>query len=153
MNRFTICTENVWKFATCDFATTFGTATFESPRISPYEVSYREKKKLEIREFPTRATFSFWQFNFRTEVCAGSCHTSDAMSWIRETESAQNTDDLKTCHPIPVKHFPNFETLNANTATALKKILALTVKFGWSSNNVNVHPVPLKARSPEKLMT
>ena len=61
-------------------------------------------------------------------------------------------DALRTCHPIPVKHYPNFETLNANTATALKKILTLTVKLGWNSNNVNVHPVPLKARSPEKLM-
>ena len=74
------------------------------------------------------------------------------MSWIRETEAAQNTDDLRTCYPIPGKHYPNFETLNANTATALKKIEPLTVKMGWGSNNVNVHLVPLKARSPEKLM-
>ena len=60
--------------------------------------------------------------NFRTEVCSGSCHPFDAVSWIREIEAAQTTDDLKTSQSIAGNQYPNFEMLDANVATALKRI-------------------------------
>ena len=55
--------------------------------------------------------------------------SSDAISWIREVEAAQNIDDLRTSHATTGKQYPNFETLDAEIATALKTILT-TSNFG-----------------------
>ena len=45
--------------------------TFESSRMSPYDVSYRERDNLEFEKTPT-STFNFWQLNFRTKGCSVS---------------------------------------------------------------------------------
>ena len=42
------------------------------------------------------STFSYWKTNFKTDVCSGSGHPTEAMPWIRETELANSIDDLKT---------------------------------------------------------
>ena len=68
----------------------------------------------------------YWQLNVRSEVCSGSCHPSDAMSWNREIEAAQSIDDQKTFHSITENQCTFFEMLDAKRATALKKILSIT---------------------------
>ena len=68
---------------------------------------------------------SYWQLNVRSEVCSGSCHPSDAMSWNREIEAAQTFDDQKT-FSITGNQCTNFEMWDASSATALKKILTIT---------------------------
>ena len=37
--------------------------TFEPPRMSPYDVSCKEKERLEFEKFPTPSTFNDWQLN------------------------------------------------------------------------------------------
>ena len=96
-------------------------STFESPRTPVHDGFNREKDKLEFDKFPS--TFIFWQFNFWTEVCSGSYRPSDAMSWTRESEAAQKANELRTSHSLAGKHYPNFETLDAKIAAALKNIL------------------------------
>ena len=44
-------------------------STFEPPRMSPYDDSYREKDNLEFENFPTLASLNCWHLTFRTEVC------------------------------------------------------------------------------------
>ena len=115
INRFTIYSANVQKFAKCDFATTFGTNKSLHIGMSKnvnVRCSEQRKYKLAFEKFPTPSTVNFWQLNLKTKVCPGSCLPTDAMSWIREIEAAQNIDDLRTSHSIPAKQYPNFETLN-----------------------------------------
>ena len=81
----------------------------------------REKDELEFEKIPTPSTFNYCQLNLRTEVCYVSDQPSDAMSRIQEIEAAQNIDDLRESHSITGKLHPNFETLDARIATALKK--------------------------------
>ena len=76
INRFTIPSTENRGFGKCDLATTFGTTKLET--------------------YPTPATFKYWKLNFKTEVCSVSYHPSDAMSWIREIEAAQDISDLRT---------------------------------------------------------
>ena len=83
---------------------------------------------MEFEKIPTLSTFNYCQLNLRAEVCSVSYHPSDAMSWIRVIEAAQNIDDLRESHSITGKLHPNFETLDARIATALKKIL-MNTKF------------------------
>ena len=100
-------------------------STLEPQRMSPYDVSYREKVKLEFERFPTP---NCWQLNFSTEVGSVSYHASDVTSWIREIEAAQNIDDLRTSQSITGKHQPDFAMLDAKIATALKKVVRSTWK-------------------------
>ena len=69
-----------------------------------YDVSFVEKEKLEFVEIHT----------VNVQLLAGSCHPSDAMSWVREIEAAQTIDDLRTSHP-------NLEILDAEIAAAEQK--------------------------------
>ena len=62
---------------------------------------------MEFEKFPTSSSFSYWQLNFGIEVCSGSCHPSDAMSWIREIEAAQTVDDLSMSHSIIGNQYTN----------------------------------------------
>ena len=49
---------------------------------------------------------------------------SEAMLWIKEVEMVDSMDDLKSSHSIQgYTHFPNFEMLDARTASALNKII------------------------------
>ena len=57
------------------------------------------------------------------EICRGSCHPSDAMSWIRETEAAQTADDLKTSQSIIGSQDSNFEMLDAKSRNGLEEDL------------------------------
>ena len=61
---------------------TVGNTALFCTRISKdesYEVPLRERQKLEVEQFPTPSKFCYWQMIFRTEVCSGSCHPSDAV--------------------------------------------------------------------------
>ena len=55
--------------------------------------SHREKDKSEFEKFPTCSTFNFWHLNFGTAVCSVAYHASETMSWMRETEAAQDIGD------------------------------------------------------------
>ena len=81
-----------------------------------------KRGKLEVEKNPTPSTFKYWQLNFESRSSV-SDDPSDGMLWVRETEAAQNTDDLRTSLSIKRKHYPKFETLDAKIAEALKKIL------------------------------
>ena len=56
-------------------------------------------------------------------MCARSGHPKEALPWIEEVKLANSVDDLKTLRSFTESKFPNYETLDARIATALKKIL------------------------------
>ena len=45
------------------------------------------------------------------------------MLWIKEVEMVESVDDLKSSCSTAGKHFPNFEMLDAEIASALNKII------------------------------
>ena len=77
--------------------------------------------ELQLEKFPTPSTFLYEKTNFKTEVCSASDHPAEAMPWIKEVEMSNTVDDLETSQPISGRQSPNFETLLATIATALKK--------------------------------
>ena len=83
----------------------------------------RSISELQFEKFPSPSTFLCWKTNFKTEVCSVSSHPAEAMPRIKEVEIATSVDDLKTSRLITGRIYPNFETLDARIATALKKII------------------------------
>ena len=82
---------------------------------------FRESERLEFEKLPTPSTFRCWQLNFRTEVCSGSCHPSDAMSGIEEVEAAQTIDNSSTSHSSTRNQDTNLEMSNAKIKFLKKK--------------------------------
>ena len=58
-------------------------STFEPPSLSPYEVFVQRRGQFGIREISHIVNVHFLRLNFRAEVCSGSYHPSDSMSWIQ----------------------------------------------------------------------
>ena len=88
-----------------------------------------DQQRLQISElhfdkFPNPQTFSCWRMRFKTEVCSCSVFTTEPMLWIKEVEMPKSVDVLKSSCPIQVIiPFPDFELLDARTASALNKII------------------------------
>ena len=45
------------------------------------------------------------------------------MLWIKEVETVDSLEELKSSRSVAGKNFPNFETLDAKIASALNKII------------------------------
>ena len=45
------------------------------------------------------------------------------MLWIKEVETVESLDELKSSRSVAGKNFPNFEMLDAKIASALNKII------------------------------
>ena len=78
---------------------------------------------LHFDKFPTPATFACWKIRFKTEVCTCSQFPSEAMQWIKEVELVDSVDELRSSSSTRGISMPNFEVLDARTASALNKII------------------------------
>ena len=78
---------------------------------------------LHFDKFPTPAAFACWKIRFKTEVCTCSQFPTEAMHWIKEVEMVDSVDDLKSSSPVRGIQMPNFEVLDARTASALNRII------------------------------
>ena len=90
----------------------------EAPRYSISE--------LHLVKFPDSSGFQCWRVNFRTKVCANTPFLQLTMSWIKEVEIATSIEDLMTSQSTEGKDFPDFEMLDAEIASALRKIIVNT---------------------------
>ena len=54
-------------------------------------------------------------------ICSDS--PSEAMLWIKEVETVDSLDELKSLRPVCGKDFPNFKLLDAKIVSALNKII------------------------------
>ena len=68
-------------------------------------------------------TFSCWKIRFKTEVCTCSQFLTEAMLWIKEVEMVDSVDDLKSSCSVRGIQMPNFEVLDAKSASALNRII------------------------------
>ena len=57
------------------------------------------------------------------KVSSGSDFLSEAMFWIKEVETVDSLDKLKSSRSVYGKDFPNFDTLDTKIASALNKII------------------------------
>ena len=79
--------------------------------------------EMHFDKFLDPSTFQCWKTNFKAEVCSRSSFPTDAMLWVRGLEMVESVDDHETSQSIGRHKFPNFEMLDVNTASALKKII------------------------------
>ena len=82
-----------------------------------------EISDLHFNKIPTPATFACWKIRFKTEVCTCSQFPTEAMQWIKEVESVDSMDDLRSSSSIRGIPMPDFEVLDARIASALNKII------------------------------
>ena len=82
-----------------------------------------QSSDLHFDKFPTPATFACWKIIFKTEVCTCSQFHLDAMHWIKEVEMVHSVDDLKSSSSVRGIRMPDFEVLDAKTASALIRII------------------------------
>ena len=78
---------------------------------------------LHFDKFPTPATFACWKIRFKTEVCTCSQFPTEAMQWIKEVELVDSVDESRSSSSTRGISMPNFEVLDARTASALNKII------------------------------
>ena len=65
----------------------------------------------------------YWKIRFKTQVSSCSDFPSEALSWFTEVEMVDSVDELKSSRSIAGKDFPNFDLLDARSASVLKKII------------------------------
>ena len=82
--------------------------------------------RIFILTFPNLATFACWKIRFKTEVCTCPQFPTEVMLWIKEVETVESADDLKSSSSIRGTHGPNFEVLDARNASALNRIIQNT---------------------------
>ena len=63
---------------------------------------------------------------FKSEVCTCSQFPTEVMLWIKEVEMVGSVDDLKSSLSIRGTQGPDFEVLDAEIASALKRIIQNT---------------------------
>ena len=74
--------------------------------------------------------FQSWKVNFRTEVCLRTADLQITMHWIKEVEVAKPIDELMTSRSIVGRtDFPDFDILDAMSASAKKKLLNTQINF------------------------
>ena len=95
-----------------DFSKKFGT---DQQRL--------QNSDLHFDKFPTPATFACWKIRFNTEVCTCSQFLTEAMHWIKEVELVDSVDELRSSSSTRGIQMPNFEVLDARTASALNRII------------------------------
>ena len=78
---------------------------------------------LHFGEFTTPAKFACWKIRFKTEVCTCSQFPTEAMHWIKEVEMVDSVDDLMSSSSTRGIQMPDFEVLDARTASALNRII------------------------------
>ena len=73
---------------------------------------------------PLHKRFRVGKIRFKTEVCSCSNFPMETMLWIKEVEMAASVDDSKSSRSIQgVTPFPDFELLDARSASSLNKII------------------------------
>ena len=87
-----------------------------------------DQQRLQISDphfdkFSTSATFACWKTRFKTEVCTCSQFPTEAMLRIKEVEMVESVDDLKSSCSVRGIQMPDFEVLDAKTASALNHII------------------------------
>ena len=92
---------------------------------------WADQKRLQISElhfdkFPNPATFACWKIRFKTEVCTCSQFPTVAVLWIKEVELVESVDDLKSSRSIRGTQGPDFEVLDAKSASALNRTIQNT---------------------------
>ena len=83
-----------------------------------------------LGKFPDSVEFQSWKVNFKTEICSKSADPHVTVHWIKEDEKAKSSDELVTSRSIlGRKYFPDYDMLDAMTASALTKLLDKNIHF------------------------
>ena len=85
---------------------------------------------MESLKFPDSMEFQSWKINFKSEVCPRKADLQITMQWINEVEIVKSDDELLKSRPVVGRtDFPDFDTLDAMVASALKKLLNTQIHF------------------------
>ena len=85
----------------------------------------QQRQQMSERQYdkiPTPHSFLCWKMRFNIQVTTCSDFPSEAMLWIKDVEMADSSEELKSSRSVSGKNLPNFEMLDAKTASALNNI-------------------------------
>ena len=85
-----------------------------------------EAEKHEFEKFPNPNSFVVLKINFTSAFAPH--FPSEAATWINDIDSARNIDELKSSNSILRRMLPDFEELDSEIASALKKLLTADFK-------------------------
>ena len=92
----------------------------EFPQNSIVGQQRQQISELQFDKFPSPQSFFVRKKRFTNQVTTCSDFLSNAMLWIKEVKKVDSLEELKSSYG---KNFPNFEMLDAKTASALNKII------------------------------
>ena len=78
---------------------------------------------LQVVKFFTPQSLLVWKIRFKNKVTTFSDFPSEAMLSIKQVEMVDSLEELKSSRSVSGNNFPNFEMLDARTASALNKII------------------------------
>ena len=84
--------------------------------------------ELQFDKFLAPSSFLSWEIRFRNQVTTCSDFLSEALLWIKEVEMVDPMEELKSSRSVAGKNFPNFEMLDAKIASALNKMIPVSVR-------------------------
>ena len=101
--------------------------SFLAVEIQQNSMAVQQRLQISELQFDKFSTPSFfvlgYKIQIKTQVSSCSNFPSEAMLWINEVDMVDSVDDLKSSRSIGGKDFPNFELLDARSASALNKII------------------------------
>ena len=89
------------------FATKPMTTSSKRPVDIPQNYVVGQQRQ-QISEFPNPESFITCKTRFKTQVSSGSDFPSDAMLWIKEVETVDSLDELKSSRSVYGIDFPDF---------------------------------------------
>ena len=92
----------------------------EFPHNSMVGQQRQQISELQFDKFPDPQSFLVWKIRFKNQATTCSDFPLEAMLWIKEVEMVDSVDDFKSSRAVSVKHFPNFEMLDAKIPLALQ---------------------------------
>ena len=92
------------------------------PQSSMVGQQRQQISELQVDKFPAPQSF-VWKIRFKNQVTTCSDFPSEAMVWIKEVEMVDSLKELKSSRSVSGKKIPNFEMLDAKTASAQNKVI------------------------------
>ena len=103
--------------------TTSSTMPVKLPQNNMVGQQRQQTSELHFVKFLNPQSFLVRNVRFKNQVTACSDFPSDAVLWIKEVETVDSLDELKSSRSVYGKDFPNFEMLDGKIASALNKII------------------------------
>ena len=95
--------------------------------------------------------FLVWKIRFQNQVTTCSDFPSDATLWVKEVEKVESVEELKSSRSVSGNNFPNFEMLDAKTASEHDHPEFTSQEEGQSQGTESPERGPFSTRKTDRL--